>query len=458
MQLTSAAACGPSLRIALAAATATLLNPALAQAPAPAAGTAAGAGASRPASAPASSTAPAAEPAWRIDSAVLVYGEAGGRVRAVEPVIGLTRTDASERTLGLKLTLDALTGASPNGAVPQPAPQTFTSPSGKSTYTVPAGATPLDTSFKDRRAAIVASLERPFGERQRRARGASLSSEYDFTSLAANAALARDFDDRNTTMSLGVAFESDRIRPVGGAPVGLRPAFGALAAKGGSQTRTVVDLLAGLTQVMSRRWLTQLNLGIGRGSGYHNDPYKILSVIDGTSGLVTGDGYVSEQRPDARTRTSLYWQNKLHLTRDVLDVGYRFYRDDWGVRAHTLDVRYRFELGGGWHLQPRWRAHRQSAADFWHGWLVEGGEWSSTTHRSTLEQASADPRLAAFSAHTLGLTFGLPLGRDGELGLRLESYRQSPKQPAGAPGALQGLPLAPTLKATMLLLGYTTRF
>jgi len=445
--------------VALATATSALLAPVavLAQG----GGTPAAASPATPSSTASTSTVASAAAEWKIDSAVLFYSEAGGRIRAIEPVISARRTDGNEVGMGLKLTLDSLTGASPNGAVPQPVPQTFTSPSGNGTYTIAPGAPPLDTSFHDRRVALAASMERPFGEAQRLSLVANVSSEYDFQSLGLSAALARDFNDRNTTLTVGVALEGNRSKPVGGTPVGLRPAFGALSERKPDETRNVLDLLLGVTQVVNRQWLMQFNVGVGRGSGYHNDPYKILSVVDGTSGLLAGDRYVSEQRPDSRTRVSLYWQNKVHLARDVLDVSYRYYQDNWGVRAHTLDTRYRFELPGvasGLYVEPRWRMYRQGAADFWRGWLVEGGEWSSTTHRATLDAASADPRLGAFKANTLGVKMGMPVGRDGEWSLRLESYRQQQDRPAGAPGALQSLDLAPTVKATLVLLGYSTSF
>ncbi len=135
---------------------------------------------------------------------------------------------------------------------------------------------------------------------------------------------------------------------------------------------------------MNRHWLTQVNYGLGRGSGSHNDPYKVLSVVDGGTGLVTGDRYVGEARPDSRTRQSLFWQNKIHLTEDVIDVSYRYYRDNWGVRAHTLDARYRYEFGGGVHIEPHARVYRQGAADFWRGWLVEGQQWSSITQTAAV--------------------------------------------------------------------------
>jgi hypothetical protein len=399
---------------------------------------------------------PASAQDWKVDSAVLYYQESDGRVRAIEPVVSVRRTDGNDRTWGAKLTLDSLTGASPNGAVPQPGLQTFTSPSGGSTYDIQGGRLPLDPSFHDTRVALNVSLEQPLWG-AKLATGINFSTEYDFLSLGANAALAWDFNNRNTTLSLGAAFETDRIKPVGGTPPPLTPAFSG-AANGGQETRNVTDLLVGLTQIMSRTWLVQANVGFGRSSGMHTDPYKIVSVVDGMSGLVTGDRYVYESRPRSRSRTSLYLQSKSAFGTDVLDVSYRFYRDDWGIHSHTAEVRYRFQSAGGWYLEPVLRGYRQTAADFWRGWLVEGGEWSSVSHTASLANASADPRLAALTATTVGLKFGLPLGRASELSLRIGSYRQTQKQPSGAPGALSTLDLAPGLNATTVVLGYSADF
>lgn len=422
-----------SIRSALAAAGAALLAPAL---PAAAQGSA----------------------VWKGEGALLLYKEGGGRVSAVEPVVSVRRTDGNDQTLGLKVTLDTLTGASPNGAVPQPTPQTFTSPSGGSSYTVDGGELPLDPSFRDQRTALAFSVERPLGNGLRASAGANVSHEYDFDSIGANGALAWDFNDRNTTLSLGLAYESDRIKAVGSAPQGLRPAYAADTPRAASLSRNVADVLIGVTQVMSRRWLMQANLGIGRGSGYHSDPYKVLSVVDGGTGLLAGTRYVTEQRPDTRLRTSLYWQNKVMLKDDVLDVAYRFYRDDWGVRAHTLDLRYRVEIGAGVHVEPQLRTYRQTAADFWRGWLVDGRDWNSGTQSTPLAAASADPRLAAFHALTLGLKLGVPVGPASEFSLRVARYRQTQRKPADAPGVLSALDLAPDLKATTAVVGFTRDF
>jgi hypothetical protein len=423
-----------ALHLALAAATASLLGSAHAQA-----------------------VKPSAE--WQVDSAVLVYQEGDGRVRAIEPIVSARRTDGNDRSMGLRLTFDSLTGASPNGAVAQPTAQTFTNPSGRGGgYTTSAGTAALDPRFHDKRVALLGSYERPLGEGQRVSFGANVSNEHDFNSVSFNGSFAQDFNQKNSTLSLGLSFESDRIRPEGGVLAELKPAFGNSTRLAASDKRNVVDLLAGFTQVMSRSWLVQTSYNLGRGSGYHSDPYKVLSIIDGSTGLLTGDHYVVEARPRSRTRHSLNVQSKWQLTQDVVDVSYRYYRDDWGLRAHTLDARYRFELAGGLYLEPHLRHYRQNAADFYRTWLTEGSDYTSAGSQSALAYASADTRLAAFSANTVGLKFGLPLSGGQALSLRVEAYRQKLKEPGAAPGALQGLQLMPNLRATTVMLGYSLPF
>ena len=72
---------------------------------------------------------------WQVDTAVLYYAEDNGRVTAAEPIVNFKKDYGDERVLNLKVTLDSLTGASPNGATSSSQAQTFTSPSGNKQYT-----------------------------------------------------------------------------------------------------------------------------------------------------------------------------------------------------------------------------------------------------------------------------------------------------------------------------------
>ena len=96
---------------------------------------------------------------WDIDSGLLIYSESDGRVSAIEPAIYAGRQLSDDERIDLRLVVDTLTGASPNGAHAAPVAQTFTTPSGRSSYTTKAGETPLDDTFRDTRVAFGADWE-----------------------------------------------------------------------------------------------------------------------------------------------------------------------------------------------------------------------------------------------------------------------------------------------------------
>lgn len=417
-----------------------------------------------------SSSSHAKESPWQVDSSLLVYSEADSRVTAIEPIVALKKDLGDERIFSLKMTLDSLTGASPNGAIASNNPQTFTGPSGEGTYEAKAGETPLDDSFKDTRAALNINWEQPWGERNKISIGGNFSKEYDFTSVGLNAAIAREFNNKNTTLSLGVGFEADQINPVGGTPI----EFSAIAhgeenededdAKetGSDESKDVMDLLFGVTQVMNRHWVTQVNYSYGSSSGYHTDPYKILSVLDDQGNLANhpsaeiDNWYAYENRPDSRVRHSIYWANKIHLTEDVIDFSYRYYTDDWGIDSHTLDLRYRYQFAGNMYFEPHLRFYQQTAADFYQLYLSQSLQ--TIGNNINLEYASADPRLAELTGTSFGLKYGIEFNRNSEFNIRVEQYTQSYQVNSSDLPALSGLDLAPDMKAMTISVGYSFEF
>ena len=112
---------------------------------------------------------------WSVDSALAYYHE-NGRIQAVEPVVDVAKVFADGQSLGLNVTLDALSGASPNGALTSHSPQTFASPSGTSltgphTYTTAPGQLPVDPHYHDQRIAVggkLGSAAHPRGSAERR--------------------------------------------------------------------------------------------------------------------------------------------------------------------------------------------------------------------------------------------------------------------------------------------------
>lgn len=391
---------------------------------------------------------------WKFDTAILYYGETD-RVSLAEGVISATKTNNDDSIFNVKLVLDTLTGASANGAVPQPTVQTFSRPSGKDSYQVAAGEPPLDDTFRDTRVQVASSWMQPFAETWRGTAGINVSREYDYMSLGVNGLLEKDLFQRNTTLSAGLSYQFDSIDPVGGKPTPLSsmliPSDNAESdedtgqySKNGSDNKTTMDMLFGVTQVINRRMLMQFNYGLSVVDGYTTDPYKVLSVIDANG--VTQD-IIYENRPDTRTRHSFFWQTKYALDSGVADVSYRFATDDWDINSHTIDSRLRFNLSDRSYIQPHFRYYQQSAADFYQPFVNQSAPLPM--------YASADYRVGEMTAYTVGLKYGRKLDNGHEWAVRAEYYQQDPKN-AGfdQPGVLADLDLYPSVKAVILQFNY----
>lgn len=457
MQLKTRAAAAPSLRLALKIAAAGLLT--------------AGAGEAQ--------EVPLGLATTGVDAGVLYYQE-NARVQAIEPELNLTQKITEYGTLSIGVVGDALTGATPLGAVPSTLQQTYLRPyksvplgtpvtmttasggstvvlvpptAGAQTQTLAASTVvapntyPLDNSFQDQRFAGHIGWGQALTSTLKLDGGLAYSKEHDYRSESASLGLSKDFFAHNTTLNLGLNYESDLSFPIGGTPTPLTVMNGEW--KGPDAARHEVDAVVGLTQVMNRRWLATLSYSYADAHGYQNDPYKLISMVDPISGEPTAQLY--ESRPESRRKQSVFLDNKVHLSSDVISVSLRGYKDDWGIKSVTADLRYRYQIGQDIYLEPHIRYYQQGAADFFHYYLVAGDEMPG--------YASADTRLAKFRAETYGIKFGMPLNRGSELNLRIEYYDQhGDGSPTFAIGQLKQQNLFPDLQAVTVLLGYTYAF
>jgi hypothetical protein len=398
---------------------------------------------------------------WEFDTALLYYGENDNRVQDVSLNILAIRNFVDDRVLSLSLTADSLTGATPIGAIPYDGPQSFTTPSGLRLNTRPANEIPLDDTFLDTRYAVAANWQQPFGRLSSFNAGVSASKEYDYLHLGANFKVSRDFNNRNTTVSLGAALASDELDPQNGAPIPLSPMpdLGDLSNRTGTKSKDVIDLVVGVSQVINRNLLIQLNYSFSNADGYLNDPYKIVSLVD----PVTGDPvprvptpgvdgpsheYRFESRPTERTKHSLFGQAKYYMDGKVLDVSYRYMTDDWEIDSHTVDLRYRWPLNGKSYLEPHFRYYTQSHADFYRTSLDSSAPLP--TH------ASADYRLGEFDAITFGLKYGWKTESGNEWSARIEAYSADGSVPSNLLiGNQGGREIYPDLDAIIAQFSYS---
>lgn len=392
---------------------------------------------------------------WDIDTAFLYYSESNGRVNVAEPVVSVSKEINEDEYLKFKLVYDVLSGSTPYGAVPTTEVQTFTKPSGRGTYTTPAGELPLNSSFRDQRFAIGADWVLPIDRLKRVTLGGNFSNEYDFNSLATSATYAQDTSDRNRTYTIGIGYTADTWNPVGGKNPELtymiKGGFDQ-GDKGGSDTKSTMDFMLGLTQVINRSTIMQFNLGQSQSSGYLTDPYRFISVLQGTGKLtnninITEFPYLYEKRPDSRSRSTFFWRTVHHLNEDVVNFSYRYFTDDWGINSQTLDLKYRYELGKKQYLQPHLRYYTQTSADFYANYLLESDVAST-------EFISADYRLSEFVGTTIGLKYGIELSNNSEFSIRTELMNQTYTIKNEILAEQQGLDIAPDLNSVIFHVGY----
>ncbi len=394
-----------------------------------------------------------AETPWDVETAIMYYGGEDDRVSAIEPILSMKKEIHDDEFLNLKFTLDSLTGASATGAVPSTQVQTFSTPSGNSTYDVAPNETPLDPTFLDTRVQFTLGWDKPIDRNLRRNLGFNVSKEYDFTSISGNASWTWDTNLKNTSYTLGGNIELDSIEPVGGAPLPLSSQVpgSPILRDGDSKTKNVIDLLAGVTQIIDRSSLVQFNLSLSLADGYLTDPYKLVSVVDSTTGPNPGEPIDQryENRPDTRQKIGFFTGYKKQFSnRDIFNISYRFMVDDWGVDSNTIDASYRWRMDNGYYIQPGLRLYDQTAADFYRYFLLDGEPIPDTV--------TADYRLGELTAQTIGIKFGYSGSKNSTWSVRLERYMQSGEShPDVAVGQLVNQDLYPDVDATIIQFSYS---
>jgi hypothetical protein len=120
--------------------------------------------------------------------------------------------------------------------------------------------------------------------------------------------------------------------------------------------------------------------------------------------VIAGGVAEPERVPDTRWRHALFASLRGYLcpTRSTLIAGYRFYTDDWGVSAHTPELRLVQGLGGGAELRLRYRYYRQTRADFFK-------DIYDSADPAVEPFLTDDPKLSAFETQTFGALLAAPL-------------------------------------------------
>ncbi len=283
--------------------------------------------------------------------------------------------------------------------------------------------------------------------------GAGVSDEPDFTSHFGSINARRDFNQKLTTVNVGLSYTDSDVEATLG-PVVDWTDYGyylnatddpkiTIVESNGQQiqvfsgNRTEWSAAAGLTQVLGRNSTLSTGLAFTRSSGFLENPYKLVMVAFADPGINIGGldltrlFNVPENRPDERNLWTWNTEFSHYFAAPdaALHLDYRLSHDDWSITSHTLEASWSQGVGASLIVAPRIRYYSQDAADFYRPYFIfgeaapvqsPGGPLDFT--RFPVDHYASDHRLSGFGALSAGITLTKRFGNGVSLEGGAEYY------------------------------------
>jgi hypothetical protein len=206
------------------------------------------------------------------------------------------------------------------------------------------------------------------------------STETDYTANNFGFGVAREFLQRTARLSLSYSASFDRVYRITN-NIGTREPW----TSSGDTNRLQVHYVAiGYSHILHRFVVGGLDLEGIYAEGPQDNPYRRArngapEIHPWTRRRLAPSGWLRFAVPKAKM---------------VLEPRYRFYADDWGLVAHSVDARVHFRPHRDLRLRLRYRYYVQNEAVFWR----DDGVWDVD-----YPWRSDDPKMDDFRSHTAGL-------------------------------------------------------
>lgn len=216
--------------------------------------------------------------------------------------------------------------------------------------------------------------------------GGGFSSEYDYLSFNVSGSWARASADGNRELSVAGQAFFDKVTVI--RPVELR----STPDMTGGTTRQSYNLSIVYSQVLTQRLQAAVSTELVAQRGLLSTPFQRVYFRETGGALGTAK---TEVLPRQRYKFPVGLRLTYYATDLVQLRGYyRFYNDNFGISAHTLELETPVKVTPFFVLYPFYRYHTQTAADYFAPYLQ---------HSITDTYFTSDYDLAAFSAHKMGL-------------------------------------------------------
>ena len=220
------------------------------------------------------------------------------------------------------------------------------------------------------------------------------SDESDYQANTASFDVGMDMFGNMTTVSMGYSRGWDTV-----------------STNGSSQEWDIdrQNYRLGLSQVLTRDLIMQVNYEGITDEGLLNNPYRKARIVDSSD--PRGYSYIDEVYPRTRTSSAIAVRARHFLPwRAAASAGYRFFADTWGIDAHTFELGYTHTLQDGWIIDTSLRHYRQTAADFYSDLLPDPAFGTQNFY-------GRDKELSTFHSNSIGIRLSYDLLRQAWQGV-----------------------------------------
>lgn len=209
------------------------------------------------------------------------------------------------------------------------------------------------------------------------------SSEYDYTSVSVGLSYTKEFNEGNSELSLNAQMFRDNWELF--LPSELR---GEVTLP--STLRNSYNFQATYSQVLNRRMQFSISAEAIYMEGLLSTPFHRVYFSDQLLPDI-------ERLPNSRLKIPVGIRfNYFPMDALVLRSYYRFYRDDWGVQAHTFSLETPLKVNDWLTLSPFYRYNTQVSADYFAPFAV---------HTTNEAFYTSDYDLSDLSSYKVGLGF-----------------------------------------------------
>ncbi len=245
---------------------------------------------------------------------------------------------------------------------------------------------------------------------------ASVSSEFDYSSIGFGGSYTRLFNEKNTELSISANIYLDtwktiypyELRPFSDGGDGINdalfiqntvtgnpnynPIFNDFSDKG----RNSYSFGLGFSQILHKNVQGSLAFDLTKQSGLLSTPFQRVYFSDIDDSFI--DNFqladANEKLPNNRLKIALGGRLNWYLN-ELLTIRtfYRYYFDDWGINSHTASIEIPVKITDKFTLYPSYRFYNQTAADYFAAY---------EKHLSTNNFYTSDYDLSKYSSNQFG--------------------------------------------------------